>query len=273
MEMDKRTRIVFIAIAVVIVILLAFWWYLSSTRPVPMGTPAFAPSGQLTPGFPKGLVLDSLARVSQSYSINYSTSTNQYTVSFNSSSSVADIYNEYLAYLPANGWPITNKVTEYKNSRGLYAENASSVVSVAIVVQGSGSQVTVSYGTGVAGTATPQFAHLTVQQGTLVVGFPRKLVVDPSAKILSSSDNPDPASGTHTTAAIYQSSESVSTLYNQYLGLFSGASWQIMTKTNTSALATIFAENSSTKEQINVQIQGEAKGQTNIIVSSKVPNS
>ncbi len=132
------------AVVVLVLIILGAWWYGGSSR-VPQGMPAFAPSGQLANGFPKELILDSLASVSQSYNINYSTTTNQYTAQFNSSSSVADLYNEYLTYLPAHGWPVTNNVTKYKNLRGLYAENASSVVSVAIVVQGAGSQATVTY--------------------------------------------------------------------------------------------------------------------------------
>lgn len=132
------------AVVVVAVVVVLIAWF---TRPasVPKGSPAFAPTGKLTAGFPKQLILDPVASISQSYGINYSTTTNQYTASFVSSSSVGDLYDEYLTYLPVNGWPVTNKIAKYSNSRGLYAENASSIVSVAIIIQGKGSQATVSY--------------------------------------------------------------------------------------------------------------------------------
>ncbi len=115
-----------------------------STPPVALGSPAFAPKGELTPGFPKSLILDNAA-INGSYSINYSSSTNQYTAEWNSSISLAALYTSYKQYLSLHGWAIINDITKYPTSRGLYARNASSDVSVAIVAQGSGSQVVLTY--------------------------------------------------------------------------------------------------------------------------------
>lgn len=108
-------------------------------------SPLFAPKGQLVTGFPQDLILDSNAAVSGSYSIQYSSSTNQYTAEWNSSSSMSDLYNDYKQYLPAHGWAITNDLAQNASSRGIYAQNASSDVSVVIVPQDSGSAATVTY--------------------------------------------------------------------------------------------------------------------------------
>ncbi|MCL5669797.1 MAG: hypothetical protein M1423_00620, partial [Acidobacteria bacterium] len=74
-----------------------------------------------------------------------SSSMNQYTAEWNSSSSMESLYEAYKTYLPAHGWTIANDVTKYPTSRGLYVRNASSDVSVAIVAHGSGSQVVLTY--------------------------------------------------------------------------------------------------------------------------------
>ncbi len=121
-------------------------WNASSKQPVasaPM--PVYAPEGELVPQFPKVLILDPAAAVSQSYSINYSPTTNQYTAEYDSSSSILSLYAAYLQYLPSNGWTITNQLTSYSNSRGVSATDASSSVEVSVVAQSGGSQVTIGY--------------------------------------------------------------------------------------------------------------------------------
>jgi hypothetical protein len=107
-------------------------------------TPVYAPSGTLTPQFPKELILDSSAQVSESYSINYSLSTNQYTAQWVSSMSVAALYAAYSTYLSSNGWTITN---HGKSSLGasLYATKDDAVVNVVITPHNAGSQVVISY--------------------------------------------------------------------------------------------------------------------------------
>ena len=148
----QDTKRVWVWVGVVVVVLgvvVALVWPRSKPSGPTTSTngpaPVYAPQGQLTPEFPKQLILDSAAAVNQSYSIGYSSSTNQYTAQFNTSSSVATLYASYKKYLPANGWTITNDIAKYAQSRGIYASNASSDVMVAILAQGSGSQVTVTY--------------------------------------------------------------------------------------------------------------------------------
>ena len=141
--MSNRKWLV-VGIVVVLVIVLVVVYFFVGRKPAP-GTPVFVPTGQVVPEFPKELLLNHDADFSQSYSINYSSSTNQYTAIWNASSSVADVYNEYLSYFQTNGWDITNRITRYTDSRGLYATNGTSTVNVAIVAQGAGAQVIISY--------------------------------------------------------------------------------------------------------------------------------
>jgi len=146
MSNSKRIWVwVGVAIVVVAVVVWVARMFMPK-KPVALNpSPVFAPQGQLVPEFPKSLILDSNAAVSDSYSINYSSSTNQYTAVYDSSSTVTALYNQYKEYLPANGWTITNDITKYSTSRGLYASNASSDVAVGIVTQGIGSQTTITY--------------------------------------------------------------------------------------------------------------------------------
>ena len=150
MEKNNVKTWVLIGAAVVIlagILIYAQWG--SLPRPgqpaAPMGVPTYAPQGQVVAGFPKQLILDPAAAVSNSYSINYTATTNQYTAQWNSSSAMNDLYVSYKQYLTANGWTITSDNAKYSGSRGLYARNASSDVSVVVIAQGNGSQVTVTY--------------------------------------------------------------------------------------------------------------------------------
>jgi hypothetical protein len=144
MKDSKRIWIWVGVVVVVCVVVFAVVWK-PALKPATGPVPVYAPQGQLVPQFPALLILDSAAVVNGSYAINYSSSTNQYTAQYNSSDTVASVYASYKQYLPANGWSITNDITKYSTSRGLYASNASSDVAVGIVTQGKGSQVTITY--------------------------------------------------------------------------------------------------------------------------------
>ena len=48
------------------------------------------------------------AAISGSYSINYSSSTNQYTAQYDSSNTLVSLYNSYKTYFGTNGWMVTN---------------------------------------------------------------------------------------------------------------------------------------------------------------------
>ncbi len=117
------------------------------TVPPEMPTPVYAPAGQVVSGFPQDLILDPNAQAAQSYAINYATSTKQYTVVWNSASSMDTMYKKYLEYFSAsaNGWQITNKFTTSPTVHGLYATQPSAQVNVTIEAQKAGSKVTVGY--------------------------------------------------------------------------------------------------------------------------------
>ncbi|MGC9599334.1 MAG: hypothetical protein ABSE18_03040 [Minisyncoccia bacterium] len=151
MKLEKKTAVlIIVGVIIFAAIILYAYLYGPSWPTSPQATgpaPVHALQGQVVAGFPQDLILDSGAQVNNSYSVNYSSSTNQYTVQWNSSSAVARIYNDYLAYFPTHGWTVTNRFTTRPDLRGLYAVNASSSASanVTIAVQGAGSEVSVSY--------------------------------------------------------------------------------------------------------------------------------
>jgi len=134
-----------IVIVVVIVVLLFVWKPTKAPTVVPPGTPVHAPQGQVVAGFPQNLILDNAAQVGNSYSVNYSSSTNQYTAAWNSSSSLTVETAAYQKYLQANGWKVTPNPVRQATIRALSASNSAAILLVNIVAQGTGSQVTVTY--------------------------------------------------------------------------------------------------------------------------------
>jgi hypothetical protein len=145
--MKDLTRIwvwVGVAVVVIVVAVVIIWRPgKKATGPVPV----FAPQGQLTPNFPKQLMLDPEAQVSTSYAINYDPTTNQYTAEWTSSSSLASLYGDYQKYFGDNGWTITNQsgLTSASRLAVLYAATTTANVNVTLVTQGQGAQATVSY--------------------------------------------------------------------------------------------------------------------------------
>lgn len=114
--------------------------------PVPQGMPSFAAPGKLVAGFPQVLILDASSSIGKSYTINYASSTNQYTTEWTSANAIEIVYNDYISYMKANNWVITNEITQYSDSRGIYAtQGSSTILTVSILAKGSGSDVTVSY--------------------------------------------------------------------------------------------------------------------------------
>jgi len=114
--------------------------------PIPPQPPlVYAEQGQLTPGFPKELILDKSASLANSYAVNYNQNLNQYTASFDSAQSMLALYAAYNTYFANNGWTIGNQVTKYPTSRGIYATKGNTEVSVAIMAVGKKSQTLVNY--------------------------------------------------------------------------------------------------------------------------------
>jgi hypothetical protein len=140
-----------VVIAVAVAAALAFVFFYKKA-PAPAGqtgaqpVPKYAPQGELTPGFPRELILDSKAALQNSYTINYNPNSHQYTVSFNSLKSMTSLFGLYKDYFKGSGWGIVNEITEYKDSRGLYAVKGGAVASIAIIDGGKTRNVIVSYG-------------------------------------------------------------------------------------------------------------------------------
>jgi len=149
--MDKKKTWMWVGGGIVVLaLILIFVGGSSPSYPPPSGpssgsTPVYAPQGELVAGFPTELILDTSAKTTQSYSINYSSSTDQYTANFSSGQSMLALYGAYKTYLTQNGWTITNDMHSYTSSRGLYATKGNADASAAIVDQGATRQVTVTY--------------------------------------------------------------------------------------------------------------------------------
>lgn len=150
MQDNKRIWVWVGIIVVVLIIVLAFVWKPSGQSPaqnqaVANPAPVYAAQGKIVDGFPQDLVLHALRIVESSYSIAYTSSTNQYTAVLNSSSSMDFIYKNYMQYFWAHGWTIANNITKDPGSRGIYAVTSTAEASIAILQEGTGSQVTASY--------------------------------------------------------------------------------------------------------------------------------
>ncbi len=153
MKLEKKTAVlIIVGVVIFAAIIVCAYLYGPSWPTMPQATgpaPVHAPQGQVVAGFPKDLILDSEVQVANSYTVHYSSNMHQYTVQWNSSSSVASIYNNYLGYLPTHGWTIMNRFTARPDLRGLYATEtnttSSANVNVTIAVRGMGSQVSVNY--------------------------------------------------------------------------------------------------------------------------------
>ena len=110
------------------------------------GVPSYAPQGQVVAGFPDILLLDSSARVTESYSIMYSSSTKQYTVQWESPAPPMSIAAGYALYFSSHGWNILTEASSSDGSLdGIYAVTSSSAVNFTATASGTGSAVVLSY--------------------------------------------------------------------------------------------------------------------------------
>jgi len=145
---DSKRIWVWVGVAVVVVAVAAWLIWKPTTTKAPVAsvpTPVYASQGQLVPQFPKDLIIDSAAAISGSYSIGYSTTTNQYTAEYNSSSTVTALYNQYKTYLPANGWTVTGSLATRPTFDAISASQNNAQLSVVISKEAEGSQVTITY--------------------------------------------------------------------------------------------------------------------------------
>ena len=109
-------------------------------------TPVYAPQGQLTPNFPADLIIDSSTAISQSYSINYSSSTNLYTAIYDSSSSMKMMFQDYMGYFASSTvWKVARVYVE-PTYDSIAVTNGNGQAQVVISTQGTGSHVAIGYG-------------------------------------------------------------------------------------------------------------------------------
>ncbi len=157
---DPKKVWVWVGVAVVVVAVVwgAVYWLSGSGGPGGMqagagtGVPVHAQAGQVVAGFPQELILGAATGtdgspegITNSYSIDYSSSTNQYTAEWDSSSTPAALYAAYQSYLTNNGWTPTNEA-DTTALKGVYAITATSSLNVVITPQGAdGAKVTLSY--------------------------------------------------------------------------------------------------------------------------------
>ncbi len=146
---------------VVVIVVIVVYKFTGQGTPQVGPAPVHVPAGQVVSGFPeqlltggaasgtKAVASTSMPQVTNSYSINYSSSTNQYTTEWVSSSSLAAILGNYKSSLPAQGWTITG-VADKSTYKGIYAVNtAGAQLNITIqpvaFLPSAGSKVTVSY--------------------------------------------------------------------------------------------------------------------------------
>jgi hypothetical protein len=151
MQNKERTLIWIGVIAVIVgIFIIVGWKPQDGTTPQGGGTSApvpvtYAPQGQVVPQFPQELILDANPSVTQSYSINYSSSTNQYTAQWNSTTAMSALVTKYKNYFSAHGWSVTDNDLVTTTAKSLSASTSTASVLVTILSQPKGSQVTVSY--------------------------------------------------------------------------------------------------------------------------------
>ncbi|HUC02136.1 MAG TPA: hypothetical protein VMA75_04540 [Candidatus Paceibacterota bacterium] len=144
---DSKKVWAWVGVAVVVVVAIVWIaWATMPKAPVASGpAPVYAPQGQLVSQFPKDLILDTNAAVGGSYSIAYSTSTNQYTAEYDSSSSMATLFGDYEAYLSNSNWQLTGSLTTQPTYEVLTATQGADQLQVVIESEGSGSHATITY--------------------------------------------------------------------------------------------------------------------------------
>jgi hypothetical protein len=151
--MNKQNKgfmwVVAVVVLVVVLAIIGIWYFYAhrshGVASVPKGTPVFAEQGQVVQGFPKELILDSNALVTGSYSVAFASSSNQYTVEWNSSSSMASLFASYKDYFTKSNWTVTNSSTVLSGIHAISAASSTGSAGVVIAAQKEGAKVTISY--------------------------------------------------------------------------------------------------------------------------------
>lgn len=202
---------------VVIVAIIAVVFFSTFTQPAGYR----APTGNSVSALPaslQSLIIDPAAQVVTSSIMSDVSGAKVYAAVWTSSLSIADLYNAYLVYFPANQWQIANRMTSSPFAAGLYAVNGSSSASVGIgPISGAaqGSRVILIVMSGKA-APTPE------PPPSLPSDFPKFLSVDPGAVLVAAQGNA--SSGMIVT---FISNETVPVLADAFSKSFSAQGWTI----------------------------------------------
>ena len=147
MKKNKRSVARPILALVIIIIIIAVagilvWKFYPKNSEV--GKPVYAPKGQLTPQFPKELILDTTVAVNNSCAINYSPTLNQYTAEYDSSNTVKALFADYQSYLSKNGWTITSTLTTRPMFDALNATKGTEQLQVVVSTRDKGSHIIIT---------------------------------------------------------------------------------------------------------------------------------
>lgn len=125
-------------IALFIAALLAVIYFWSSSQS------DFLPQGAGDTSFPADLIIGSPGSRNGDYPISYEESGQSRTAGFSSPKSMENLFSGYKDYFKKSGWAITNEITKYADSRGLYARRIDAEASVAIIDKNKNREVLVS---------------------------------------------------------------------------------------------------------------------------------
>ena len=142
---DPKRIWAWVGVAILVIVVIAWVIWRPQEKVASGPSPVFAPQGQLVPQFPKDLILDTNAAISGSYAINYSSSTNQYTAEYDSSSTVTSLYKDYQSYLSTNNWVVIGSLTTHPTFDAIAATQGNNQLQVVISAENKGSQVTITY--------------------------------------------------------------------------------------------------------------------------------
>jgi len=141
MEFKPWFWVTVVVIVVVAAALIVAWLYPIKA----VGTPVYAPQGQVVQGFPQELLIDSSGQVTHSYSIAYSSSTNQYTVGWQSAASPEALFSGYETYFTSKNWFILDEASSSPDVQSIYAVGSIGAVNFTAVASGTGSAASLSY--------------------------------------------------------------------------------------------------------------------------------
>ncbi len=104
--MKLTTKELILALVAVLILLGGAWFYVANHSGI--GGAVYAPAGRVIPGFPAGLLIDSSAHFTESYTMG-SGSNAEYVAEWNSSATPQSLFAGYALSLAAAGWQLKNQ--------------------------------------------------------------------------------------------------------------------------------------------------------------------